>query len=75
MLWQNKSHHRALYVDRRQEPPGTIPIRPNWSVQPDVALTPPPNPRSAACSPPRVDQPNPHPAGCRQNRSTPWVKP
>ena len=39
MLWQDKSHPRALYVDRRQEPPGTIPIRPNWSVQPDVVAS------------------------------------
>lgn len=39
MLWNNKHHPSALYVDRRQEPPGTIPIRPNWCVQPQVVAS------------------------------------
>jgi hypothetical protein len=35
MWWWDKNHPLALYLDRRAEPPGSIPIRPNWSVQPD----------------------------------------
>lgn len=35
-LWVNKNHPNTTYVDRRVLPPGTIPIRPNWSVEPDV---------------------------------------
>lgn len=35
-LWVNKKHFDVVYVDRRILPRGTIPIRPNWCVQPDV---------------------------------------
>lgn len=35
-LWVDKSHPDTTYVDRRVLPKGTIPIRPNWNVTPDV---------------------------------------
>lgn len=35
-LWVDKSHPNTIYVDRRILPRGTIPVRPNWQVRPDV---------------------------------------
>ncbi len=35
-LWVDKDHPNALYVDRRVLPKGTIPIRHNWEVRPDI---------------------------------------
>ena len=35
-LWVDKAHADTIFVDRRILPPGTIPIRPNWQVRPDV---------------------------------------
>ena len=38
-MWNDKNHPLALYVDQRQEPPGTIPIRPNWCIRPQVVAS------------------------------------
>lgn len=38
-LWYNKTHPMVTYVDQRVLPPGTIPIRPNWEVKPDVCAS------------------------------------
>lgn len=35
-LWYDKQRSDTIYVDRRVLPKGTIPIRPNWEVKPDV---------------------------------------
>jgi len=35
-LWVDKSRVDTIYVDRRILPKGTIPIRANWNVTPDV---------------------------------------
>lgn len=35
-MWFDKARADVVYLDRRQEPPGTIPQQPNWTVQPDV---------------------------------------
>lgn len=35
MFWFDKKHPSVLYVDCRREEKGLIPIRPNFSVQPD----------------------------------------
>ena len=34
--WWDKAHPLALYMDKREAPPGSIPPRPNWSCDPDV---------------------------------------
>lgn len=36
MMWFNKEHPNALYVDRREVPRGTIEIRKNFHVSPDI---------------------------------------
>ena len=36
MMWFNKQHPDTTYADIRQVPPGTIDIRPNFNVSPDV---------------------------------------
>ena len=36
MWWWDKAHPLAVYMDRRQLPPGSTPNRPNWCCQPDV---------------------------------------
>lgn len=36
MWWWDKEHPLAVYMDRREVPQGTIEIRPNWHVSPDV---------------------------------------
>lgn len=35
-LWYDKARADTIYVDRRICPAGTIPVRPNWEVKPDV---------------------------------------
>lgn len=35
-LWYDKARSDTIYVDRRICSKGTIPIRPNWNVTPDV---------------------------------------
>jgi SAM-dependent methyltransferase len=35
-IWFDKNRDDTIYVDRRILPKGTIPIRPNWQVRPDV---------------------------------------
>jgi len=34
--WWDKDHPLAVYMDERQVPPGTIEVRPNFEVKPDV---------------------------------------
>jgi len=36
MWWWEKNHPLAIYMDQREVPSGTIEIRPNWNVSPDV---------------------------------------
>ena len=36
MMWFDKNHPDALYVDRRTAPKGSHPVSPGWSVTPDV---------------------------------------
>lgn len=36
MWWWEKQHPLAVYMDVREVPPGTLEIRPNWNVAPDV---------------------------------------
>jgi len=36
MMWFNKNHPDALYLDRREVPVGTIEQQPGWCVAPDV---------------------------------------
>lgn len=36
MWWWDKAHPLALYMDKRVDPPGVRPDRPNWSCEPDV---------------------------------------
>lgn len=35
-IWYDKKHPAVVYMDRRVEPKGTIKVRPNWCVEPDV---------------------------------------
>ena len=35
-LWNDKARGDTVYVDRRICPRGTIPIRPNWEIRPDI---------------------------------------
>lgn len=35
-LWNDKNRADTVYIDQRVLPPGTIPIRPNWCVKPDI---------------------------------------
>lgn len=34
--WWDKAHPLAVYVDNREEPPGSVDVRPNWSCEPDI---------------------------------------
>lgn len=36
MWWWDKNHPLAVYMDAREVPAGTIEIRPNWNVAPDL---------------------------------------
>ncbi len=36
MWWWDKAHPLAVYMDRREEPPGSSPRRPNWACQPSL---------------------------------------
>ncbi len=36
MWWWDKAHPLAVYMDRREAPPGSSPRRPNWSCQPSL---------------------------------------
>lgn len=36
MWWWDKDHPLAVYMDKREEPPGSSPRRPNWSCQPSL---------------------------------------
>lgn len=36
MWWWEKDHELALYMDRREDPPGSCSHRPNWSCEPDI---------------------------------------
>lgn len=36
MWWWDKQHPLAVYMDRREEPKGANPARPNWHIKPDV---------------------------------------
>lgn len=36
MWWWDKSHPLAVYMDTRTVPEGTIDVRPNWKVEPDL---------------------------------------
>lgn len=35
-IWNDKDREDVVYADRRVCPRGSIPVRPNWSVSPDV---------------------------------------
>ena len=35
-FWWDKNHPDCIYMDIREEEPGTIEFQPNWSVKPDV---------------------------------------
>ena len=35
-IWWDKNHPDCIYMDIREEEPGTIELQPNWSVKPDV---------------------------------------
>ena len=35
-MWWDKEHPNCIYMDIREEVPGTIELQPNWSVKPDV---------------------------------------
>lgn len=36
MWWWDKEHPLAVYMDRREAPPGSSPRRPNWHCQPSL---------------------------------------
>lgn len=36
MWWWDKAHPLAIYMDKREAPPGSIPLRPNWNCSPDL---------------------------------------
>lgn len=36
MWWWDKAHPLALYMDKREDPPGSCSHRPNWSCEPDL---------------------------------------
>lgn len=36
MMWTNKNHPNALYIDIRKEPKGFIPEQPNSEINPDI---------------------------------------
>lgn len=38
-LWNDKARPDTVYIDQRELPPGTIPIRPNWCVAPDIVAS------------------------------------
>jgi hypothetical protein len=38
MMWFDKHHPKALYIDIRKEEPGLIKQRPNFEVQPDIVM-------------------------------------
>ncbi len=35
-IWFDKEHPNAIYMDIREEEPGTLILQPNWSVKPDI---------------------------------------
>lgn len=35
-IWWDKNHPNAIYMDIREEAPGTISLQPNWCVKPDL---------------------------------------
>ena len=35
-IWFDKAHPNAIYMDIREEEPGSIALQPNWSVKPDI---------------------------------------
>ena len=35
-IWFDKQHPDCIYMDIREEEPGTIELQPNWSVKPDI---------------------------------------
>ena len=36
MWWWDKAHPLAIYMDKREAPPGSRPDRPNWECKPDI---------------------------------------
>lgn len=38
MMWFDKTHPRAIYIDKRQVPPGSQKTRPNFKIMPDLVM-------------------------------------